>query len=286
VVAHPRNLLTLFTDPSRDRNPFVSLPGHAVVTATNRKVTPMKTLVVLAAAMGAAAMAMAQEYARVVSSTPVLQQVEVPQQVCTTELVPVRPHKSGAGAAVGAIAGGALGHAIGQGDGRTAATLIGLVGGAIVGHGLEQAPRRSAGYEQVEHCETHTYLDLQPVAYDVVYVYGGRHYAVQTPADPGPVIAVQMAPGHWAPHNMQPYRPAIAPPRFAVAPPPRAAVPQWHAGAPRPRAGAARPDDRAAQRPRDQREDGRRHAATTRQPQAIGYQRAPGEPELWDRQLR
>ena len=45
--------------------------------------------------------------------------------------------KSGAGALMGAIAGGAIGNNVGGGDGRTAATLLGLVGGAMVGNNIE-----------------------------------------------------------------------------------------------------------------------------------------------------
>ena len=75
----------------------------------------------------------AQEVGKVISSTPVIQQVAVPRQVCTTEQVVVQGQKSGAGAAMGAIAGGAVGNSMGQGSGRAAATMLGLFGGAILG---------------------------------------------------------------------------------------------------------------------------------------------------------
>ncbi len=57
----------------------------------------------------------AQEVGKVLSSTQVIQQVAVPRQVCTTEQVAVQPNKSGAGAAMGAIAGGTVGNAMGGG---------------------------------------------------------------------------------------------------------------------------------------------------------------------------
>ena len=79
----------------------------------------------------------ADEWARVVSSTPVVQQVAVPRQVCSTEPVLTQPQKSGAGAAMGAIAGGAMGNAIGNGGGRMLATVIGAFGGAILGNHIE-----------------------------------------------------------------------------------------------------------------------------------------------------
>ena len=68
----------------------------------------------------------AQEVGRVISSTPVIQQVAVPRQVCSQQQVAVQPPKSGAGAAMGAIAGGAIGNSIGRGEGNALATAIGL----------------------------------------------------------------------------------------------------------------------------------------------------------------
>ncbi len=49
----------------------------------------------------------------------------------------------GAGTAIGAIAGGALGSTIGKGDGRTAATVGGAVAGGAIGHHVEKNNRAS-----------------------------------------------------------------------------------------------------------------------------------------------
>ena len=57
--------------------------------------------------------AQAQEVGNVISRTAVYQQVSVPRQVCTQTQVNVPGQTSGAGAAMGAIAGGAIGNAIG-----------------------------------------------------------------------------------------------------------------------------------------------------------------------------
>ena len=62
--------------------------------------------------------AQADEMGRVISSTPVIQQVAVPRQVCTNQPVAVPQQKSGAGAVMGALAGGAMGNAVGDGGGR------------------------------------------------------------------------------------------------------------------------------------------------------------------------
>ena len=52
----------------------------------------------------------AYEQARVISSTPIVQQVNVPQQNCQNVAVAVQEPKSGAGAVMGAIAGGVIGN--------------------------------------------------------------------------------------------------------------------------------------------------------------------------------
>jgi uncharacterized protein YcfJ len=45
---------------------------------------------------------------------------------------------SGAGAVLGGVAGAVIGHQVGGGSGRTAATVVGAAGGALVGHELEK----------------------------------------------------------------------------------------------------------------------------------------------------
>ncbi len=150
---------------------------------------------VIAAALGLSALASvwAQDMGRVLSSTPVLQQVAVPRQVCSNEQISYQGPNSGAGALIGAIAGGALGNATGgRGAGRAAATAIGMVGGAVLGDRLEgQAPER---IENVQRCGVQNFYENRTVGYNVVYEFGGRQYAVQMPNDPGPTIAVQVSP--------------------------------------------------------------------------------------------
>ncbi len=47
-------------------------------------------------------------------------------------------HATGAGAVIGGIAGGVLGHQIGSGRGNDLATAAGAVGGAVAGHNIER----------------------------------------------------------------------------------------------------------------------------------------------------
>ncbi len=119
---------------------------------------------------------MAQEVGRVISSTPVQQQVAVPRQVCSTELVNVQQPKSGAGAA----------------DGRAAATVIGILGGAILGDTMDGNPPGQV--QNVQCCGVQNFYENRTVAYNVVYEYAGKQYAVQMPNDPGPSIQLQVTP--------------------------------------------------------------------------------------------
>lgn len=149
-----------------------------------------------ALAIGSAVSAQAQEQGRVLSSTPIVQQVAIPRQVCGTETVYGGSSNSGAGAILGAVAGGALGNTIGGGTGRVAATALGVVGGALVGNRIEGAgqPR----YENVQRCQNETYYENRTVGYNVVYEYAGRRYTTQTSYDPGSWIAldIQPSPGY------------------------------------------------------------------------------------------
>lgn len=152
----------------------------------------MNKLLTLSALLLASGACMAEDVGRVISSTPVVQQVGVPRQVCNTEQVAVQQPKSGAGALMGAIAGGAMGNAVGRGAGNAAATMLGLVGGAMVGDRIEGAPE--ARLQDVQHCSTQTFYENRTVGYNVQYEFGGKQYAVQLPQDPGPTIRLQVSP--------------------------------------------------------------------------------------------
>lgn len=153
----------------------------------------LRWLPLVAALAGAADLAQAQEeQGRVISSTPIVQQVAVPREVCSDEQVSYRGQKSGAGALLGAIAGGAAGNAIGDGSGRAAATAIGLIGGAILGNRIEGEPPGHS--EIVRRCGTQTFYEPRTVAYDVVYEYAGRQYRTQMAQDPGRTVRLNVSP--------------------------------------------------------------------------------------------
>ncbi len=193
----------------------------------------MKKLLVLTALVATGGVCLAQEMnrdmgrdvGRVLSSTPVWQQVGVPQQVCTTEQVPVYQPRSGAGAVIGALAGGALANSASHGSGQAAATLLGMFGGAVIGDHLE-GPSASTQLQNVQRCSTQTFFETRVVGYNVVYEFAGKQYSTQMSHDPGPSIALQLTPigastappptTSWTP-PMQAYTP---PEQVIVMPPP------------------------------------------------------------------
>jgi uncharacterized protein YcfJ len=157
----------------------------------------MKKIVLPAMLVVAAGLCAAQEMGRVISSTPMIQQVGVPRQVCNTQPVVTSTPKSGAGAVMGAIAGGAMGNAVGDGGGRALATMIGLVGGAILGDKVEGGGQQQV--QNVQSCATQTFYENRTVSYNVVYEYAAKQYSVQMPNDPGPFVKLQITPVSAAP---------------------------------------------------------------------------------------
>ncbi|NDC60449.1 MAG: glycine zipper 2TM domain-containing protein [Betaproteobacteria bacterium] len=161
--------------------------------------------------------AQAQEVGRVISSTPIIQQVAVPRQICSQQQVAVPAQKSGAGAAMGAIAGGAIGNTIGKGEGNALATAIGMFGGAILGNKIEGNP--TPEIRNVQSCTTQNFYENRAVSYHVLYEYAGKQYTVQMPHDPGPTVRLQITP---VISNIPPL-PAIPMPAPNMVPPPGSA---------------------------------------------------------------
>ncbi len=180
----------------------------------------MKKTLVLAGALLAAGLCAAQEQGLVLSATPVVQQVPVPRQVCSTEQLAVQPPRSGAGAVIGAVAGGIVGNAAGHGSG--AATVLGAIGGAVIGDRIEGAPPTEL--HEVQRCGVQTFYENRTVGYRVVYIYADKEYTVQLPYDPGQTIALRVAPEYLGEPGAPPPQPIVAaPPVYAppvvVAPP-------------------------------------------------------------------
>jgi len=82
----------------------------------------------------------------------------------------------------GAIIGGILGHQVGSGSGRDAATGVGAVAGAVVGNNVVHN-NAAPGYatQDVQRCET---VQGTPEYYDVTYDFRGTPHHVQMSAPP------------------------------------------------------------------------------------------------------
>ena len=122
-----------------------------------------------------------------------------PEQRCWVERQQVvesvqgqgRPGDGNAGNAVlGAIIGGVLGHQVGGGRGKDAATAAGAVAGAVIASGA--AGGRGDGaitYDRnVQRCKT--VASGKPEFWDVTYNFRGTEHHIQMSAPPGRTIAV------------------------------------------------------------------------------------------------
>jgi len=135
----------------------------------------------------------AAQYGSVIASTPVVQQVNIPQRVCSQEQALVGAQPSGVGALIGAVAGGLFGNAIGAGTGvRAAATGVGVLAGAAVGNGVETnaAANVPPASVPVERCRVENRTETRTVGYDVVYEYNGQRYTTRVANDPGDRIRI------------------------------------------------------------------------------------------------
>ena len=148
----------------------------------------------------------AYDYAKVVDVEPLTSRVRVstPQRECWDETRYDRGSQYGGhgpqvagttllGAAIGAV----IGHQIGDGQGRKAATAGGAVIGAAIGH--QQGMRRYGAVSapqpySVQRCETRYHDDYQERVdgYRVTYVYHGRRQVTELPYRPGDRIRVRV----------------------------------------------------------------------------------------------
>jgi uncharacterized protein YcfJ len=157
---------------------------------------------ILFAALGLAAFgAAAQEVGHVISSVPVVQQVQVPRQYCNQPMPVAQPQTSGGGGLLGALIGAGIGAGIGHGGGQAAAIVAGTTLGAIVGNQAEADSQRYA--QAMPVCTTETTIENRTIGYDVTYEYAGRQYTQRMPYDPGSTLNVQVSPVAQAPAGGQ-----------------------------------------------------------------------------------
>ena len=129
-------------------------------------------------------------YGNVLSVTPHMAQVQVPQDVCVDQ--PVAPKPSGIGAAVGAILGGLIGNTAGSGNGKTAMTVASAVLGGLVGNAAEKSggdQTTPAPTQKV--CTTQFHPEVVQQGFEVNYDFlGVQHTTVLSQAPTGEQIAL------------------------------------------------------------------------------------------------
>lgn len=155
---------------------------------------------VLALSSGAAMAEYGHEFrdrAKVVSSTPVYEQVNEPRRECWTEYESRETYRNGnntGGAILGAVVGGLVGSTVGKGNGKVAAAAVGAATGAVVGdrwngrgdsHAYEERP--------VERCRVTANYRQEVVGYDVTYRYNGRNFSTRLPYDPGEWLSLNVS---------------------------------------------------------------------------------------------
>lgn len=132
------------------------------------------------------------DYARVVSSTPIYEEINEPRSECWTEQVSVThesvDNRSYGSAIIGGLVGGILGNQVSKGSGRKVATVLGATTGAIVGNNVGNNGARHVTREypeEVERCRSIDNWTRRITGYDVAYRYQGREYNTYLPFDPG-----------------------------------------------------------------------------------------------------
>ena len=134
------------------------------------------------------------DYARVLESRP-LYAAGAAREECYNkrtnrfeELRASRESHTGAGTAIGAIAGGVVGHQMGSGRGNTAATVGGALLGGLLGHKVENRGTDDEPDFDRSRCRVLARNGEGPAAYDVRYDYKGQEYVARMDHDPGPYV--------------------------------------------------------------------------------------------------
>jgi uncharacterized protein YcfJ len=135
-------------------------------------------------------------YAKVLSVTPLTEAVSVPQEACRDQLVSVQRPTSDpnqiAGTVAGAVIGGLAGSQVGDGDGKKVATVGGAVAGGYAGKKIQEG-MQDRNVDQVSErvCDTTQTISQQQAGYEVTYLLDGQEKTVRMSEDPGSRIPIE-----------------------------------------------------------------------------------------------
>ncbi len=153
----------------------------------------------VAAALGVAAVASMNvfdrgpQYAQVVSATPIKETIKTPRKECrnvaVTHRAPVQDENRIVGSALGAVAGGVIGHQFGGGRGKDVATVVGALGGGYAGNQVQGAMQDRDTYTTTQQrCKTVYDKSEKMLGYDVTYRIGDQQGKIRMDKDPGTQI--------------------------------------------------------------------------------------------------
>ena len=136
------------------------------------------------------------KFAEVLAVTQAKETVTTPREHCEQVQVhkqaPVQDEKRVAGTAIGAVAGGLLGSAVGGGRGKTVATVAGAVAGGYGGNQVQKNMQEKDVVTTSENrCKTVQDRSERLVGYDVTYRLDGKEGKVRMAFDPGRQIPVR-----------------------------------------------------------------------------------------------
>ena len=136
------------------------------------------------------------KFAEVLAVKPVTETTKTPRQEChdvvVNEQAPVKDTNRIAGTAIGAVAGGLLGHQIGGGTGRTLATVAGAAAGGYAGNQVQKNMQENDTVSHAEaRCKTVYESHTRTIGYDVRYRLGKEEGEVRMDHRPGPRIPVK-----------------------------------------------------------------------------------------------
>ena len=128
-----------------------------------------------------------REFARVIESRPMYDAAHAkteclnPRSGAYEEVREENRHRIGKGAAIGAVAGGVLGHQVDQGGGTAAGAII----GGLLGHHLERRQDRN-DQSDLDMSRCRTLADSgNAQGYEVRYEYRGQEYVTRMSHEPG-----------------------------------------------------------------------------------------------------
>jgi uncharacterized protein YcfJ len=150
----------------------------------------------IAAALGVAAVASMNvfesgpQYAQVLSAVPVKETIKTPRKACRNVTVthrrPAQDENRLIGSALGAVAGGVIGHQFGGGRGKDVATVVGALSGGYAGNQIQGAMQEGDTYATTQRrCKTVYDNTEKMLGYDVTYQIGDRQGKIRMSSDPG-----------------------------------------------------------------------------------------------------